>query len=165
MGLGKQRYIFKNEGEKLTRSNQHSPILSRDAIGHLSEALLASGPTHTPCNSLTRLTSAFAKKIDSTVDIRVQLPWNFGPFLEEVPRRLGTNEALDAASDALITAYTGFCAGEVAPSPEVLGKHSRALNSLRRCLDDPVKAHSSETLCAIMMLLIHQVRGMTNTWR
>ena len=114
-------------------------------------------------NDLTRLTAAFVEGIDPTTDISMQLTWNFGGFLADVPCRLGTNVALDAASDSLVTAYRRFCAGHVSPGPEVLMKHSRALNALRRSLDDPILAYSSETLCSVMILVINQVRTTHET--
>jgi Fungal specific transcription factor domain len=107
---------------------------------------------------MTKLASALVYKIDPTTDIRYQLVWNFGGYLADVPRRLGTNPALDAASDALVAAHTDFCSsGRPGSECELLAKHSHALSVLRDALDDPVKAHSSETLCAIMLLMIVQV--------
>jgi hypothetical protein len=51
--------------------------------------------------------------------------------------RLGTNPALDAASDALVTAHTNFCSsGHPGPECELLAKYSHALNVLRDALDD-----------------------------
>lgn len=76
----------------------------------------------------------------------------------DVPRRLGINLALDAASDALVAAHTNFCSnGRFVPEQGFLAKYSQALNALRDILDDPDKAYSSETLCAIMILMIVQV--------
>lgn len=105
----------------------------------------------------TRLAAAFVERIYPLVDIRVQLLWNFGDFLEHIPCRLGTNAALDAASDALVAAHKRFCAGHRHPDPKLLAKHSRALHVLRHDLNDTVKAHASETLCAIMLLMITEV--------
>lgn len=107
---------------------------------------------------MTKLASALVDKIDPTTDIRYQLVWNFGGFLADVPRRLGMSPALDAASDALIAAHTNFCSsGHPGLECELLAKYSHALNVLRDALDEPVKAHSSEALCAIMLLMIVQV--------
>ncbi|KAI9794103.1 MAG: hypothetical protein M1833_000468 [Piccolia ochrophora] len=111
-----------------------------------------------PSNSMTKLVSALVNKIDPTADIRYQLVWNFGGYLADIPRRLGTNPVLDAASDALVSAHTNYCSsGHPRAGCELLAKYSHALNVLRDALDDPVKAHSSETLCAIMLLMIVQV--------
>lgn len=92
------------------------------------------------------------------MDIRYQLLWNFGGYLADVPRRLGMNPALDVASDALVSVHTSFCSqGHYVHDPRVLAKYSKALVVLRDALDDPDKAYSSETLCAIMLLMIVQV--------
>lgn len=107
---------------------------------------------------MTKLASAFAGRIDPTIDMRYQLLLNFGGYLADVPRRLGTNLALDAASDALVAAHTNFCSnGHFVPEYGLLAKYSQALNALRDVLDDRDKAYSSETLCAIMVLMIVQV--------
>ncbi|KAI9842413.1 MAG: hypothetical protein M1837_007158 [Sclerophora amabilis] len=107
---------------------------------------------------MTKLASALVNRIDPTTDIRYQLVWNFGGYLAYIPSRLGTNPALDAASDALVAAHTSYCSSaHLLPECEHLVKYSHALNVLRDALEDPVKAHSSETLCAIMLLMIVQV--------
>ncbi len=57
------------------------------------------------------------------------------------------------------SAYSSnFCSnGHGIPDCAFVAKYSRALNVLRDELDDPDKAHSSETLRAIMLLMIIQV--------
>ena len=134
-----------------------------DAQLALEDLLGMLSPPKGPSNDLTRLTSAFVSNIDSSIDIKIQLPWNFGPFLEEVPKRLGSNMALDAASETLVAAYSRFCTGNIGPDNTVLLKYQRTLSALRHCLTDPVKAHSSESLCAIMILLMIQVRVFRDT--
>ena len=74
----------------------------------------------------------------------------------EIPRRMNENEALDAAVNALVCSHSNFCARK-AVSVETLSSYSHALRSLRHCLDDPGKASQTETLCAVMLLLICQV--------
>lgn len=115
------------------------------------------GVPQIPYNSLDRLTEALVNTIDPSLDISVQLTGNLCGFLHLVPSRLGTNKALDAATDALVTAYTNYRSGHRKADSIVLSKHSRALNALSSCLNDPVTAYSSETLCAIMLLLTCQV--------
>lgn len=95
------------------------------------------------------------------MDIRYQLIWNFGGFLQDVVCRLGTNDALDASSDALVATHKGFCAGYADPSPEQLVKYSRGLYTLRQAISDPGTVHSIETLCAIMILMITEVYSLT----
>lgn len=113
-------------------------------------------PVPGPSNELTNLTTAFVRTIKRSTDLRYNMWWSFGTFLEEVPRRLGSNEALDRAVDAVSTAHGDFCVRREA-STDALAKYSQALRMLRVYLDDKVHAQSSSTLCAVMILLICQV--------
>ena len=88
----------------------------------------------------------------------MQLLGNFGGFLQWVPARLGTKKSLDAAADSLVTAYTRYRTGALSPDSEMKVKHPRGLNALSRCLNDPIKAASSEALGAVMLLYMSQVR-------
>ncbi|PSK57914.1 hypothetical protein B9Z65_9116 [Elsinoe australis] len=110
-----------------------------------------------PHNTLDRIIGRFASNLDSDKNSNYQLPWNFGPFLEDVPRRLGRNAALDASADAVMTAYMAFRRrGTSDPDRNnqvCLNSYGRAVNALRACLSDE-RASSSETLCSTMMLLI-----------
>ncbi|KAF4554099.1 Hypothetical protein D9617_5g069750 [Elsinoe fawcettii] len=110
-----------------------------------------------PDNSLTRMINRFTANLDTDRNSNFQLPWNFGPFLEDVPRRLGHNAALDAATEAVMAAYIAF-RGRNGREPSknnqlCLRSYGKAVNSLRECLNDH-RASSSETLCSTMMLLI-----------
>ena len=139
----------------MVRRQRSTALIHNDELGG-QQTPLTSTPARSPSNGLTQLTAAFVSNIDISIDINIQLVWNFGVFLREVPRRLGVNEALDTASDALITAYTWYTGSRDSPIShmEVLFKYSRTLKALRLCLNDPVKAHSSETLCSIMLIQI-----------
>lgn len=92
-----------------------------------------------------------------SMDLKYNLSWSFGPFLQYVPQRLGSSAALDAAAKVIIAAHSSRCASRRRVSPDVLVQYSRALVQLRLALGDIVTAHSLETLCAIMLLLICQV--------
>lgn len=188
VGSGIQRYKFKEEKRFSTPShwNPKKSAEYQDAVGslkarcthflHPSTAVALEGrpiqhmyihvPHGTPCaspsNELTALTSAFVRTIKRTTDLRYNLWWSFGSFLEDVPRRLGANEALDRAVDALTTGHADFCVGQ-APSIVTISKYSHALHSLRVYLDDPTHAQSSNTLAAVMILLVCQMfLGQTN---
>jgi hypothetical protein len=156
-GFGQQRFKFKDEGQRLALANEPTTTACKNDISNINGLVIVAAPSNGLANGLTRLTSAFVSNLDPSTDISIQLTWNFGDFLCDVPPRLGTNEALDAASEALVSSYAYFLAGGVGVTPEVLLKHSKALSALRHCLDDPVKAYSSETLCSIMILMIVQV--------
>lgn len=87
-------------------------------------------------------------------DIRYDLAY-YGPFLHELPRRLGSSRALDAAVKTLVTAYPYFH-GRGFP-PRVFANFGSSLRALRECLSDPVEARSSNTLCAVYLIIICQV--------
>ena len=107
---------------------------------------------------MTKLTLALIDKANLRTDVRHDIVPNFGPFLVYVPCRLGTNPALDAASDALVAAHTSFCSPNISSDQSGLFmKYSYALKSLRETLNDPPLARSSETLGAIWLLMIVQV--------
>jgi hypothetical protein len=119
---------------------------------HVPPGTLCPGPS----NELTDLTNAFVQTIKRSTDLRYNMWWTFGTFLDEVPRRLGSNEALDRAVDAVTTAHGDFCTRRDT-SVDALTKYSQALRILRVYLDDRVHAQSSDTLCAVMILLICQM--------
>lgn len=109
-----------------------------------------------PSNDLGSLAGAFISTIKRSTDLRYNLWWSFGQWLEDVPRRLGTNEALDRAVDTLTCAHSNFSCNR-SPSVETLSRHSAALRTLRVYLDDQIHAQSSSTLCAVMVLMVCQV--------
>ena len=82
--------------------------------------------------------------------------WVYGIFLGEIPRRLGSNSALDAAvnsfSLSLPVLHTKVVSGDMR------AKYVEALAALRITLSDPALATSSSTLCAIFLLVVTQVR-------
>jgi hypothetical protein len=156
IGLGQQRFKFQDECRRF-------PIVSKSALPAIQE-ISTTRYTHPSVpravsNSLTRLSSALVAGISPGIDVRVQLVWNFGPFLEDIPRRLGVNESLDAAVEVLLTAHMGFRMPRRQSTELCLGKYGRALKALRHCLSNPEKAQSSETLCSTMLLLIYEVRN------
>jgi hypothetical protein len=160
IGLGQQRLKFQDEGQKF-RINSWACAANHDAMQEISTAALTRY-THpsiprTVSNSLTRLSSGLVAGISPEIDVRVQLIWNFGPFLEDIPCRLGVNESLDAAVELLLTAHMWFRMPQRQSTELCLGKYCRALKALQCCLAVPEKAQSSETLCSTMLLLLYEV--------
>lgn len=91
----------------------------------------------------------------------------YGVFLEDIPRRLGRNEALDASVEALTAAFPSLHTNET--PRHVLVKYGQSLKMLRKCMCDPNQAQTAETLCAVYMTMICQVSLITpanywNTW-
>ncbi|KAJ6017745.1 Cytochrome P450 [Penicillium sp. IBT 35674x] len=82
-------------------------------------------------------------------DVRYDITY-YGPFLRDLPRRLGSSPVLDAAATARVSSCPYFQKQDVPPA--ILAKFGKALRTLRECLDDPVDAQSPNTLCAIYLI-------------
>lgn len=105
----------------------------------------------------SRLAISVIDKIKPTVGIRYNLAWTYGDYLNDLPRRLGTNVALDSATEAFLLAVKRSMNRQEVAAPIVLERYGVALTALRNCLDDPVKAREPETLGAILLLMNCQV--------
>ncbi|KAL5002768.1 hypothetical protein BDV10DRAFT_191152 [Aspergillus recurvatus] len=150
VGAGEKRYKFMEEGPAIARKSaltrQDSPEDRTEIVGRIAV---------NPTDSVALLGQRLVAAVKWETSLRYNLAWAFGGYLVLIPRRLGINEALDAAVDALVTAHQTFAARkEITVSS--LTKYSRALSALRRCLDSPLTASSSETLCAVSVLLLVQ---------
>lgn len=184
VGSGQQRFKFQQEKRFTcthvtvhTKSQSSSPARSSESPEVITNAsdsvfkvlmptkpdpiqirLPPDSPASNPTSDIFSLTSRFIHTIQRTTDLRYNLWWTFGTFLEDVPRRLGANEALDRSVEALAAAHAGFCGlSRTGATVEALTKYSQALRTLRVYLDDRVHAQTSNTLCAVMILLICQL--------
>lgn len=157
MGSGQQRYKFLEEDGISNSSTKRLAIRSTSSpssqSGRSSQSL-----SRTPSSNDTLLSNALIAKLKAKDDIRYHLPWAYGSFLEAIPQRIGTNEALDTAVDALVYAHSqyGTTTRGAANDPKSLTRYTHAVTTLRLCLDDPVKARETNTLAAVMLLLICQ---------
>jgi len=116
--------------------------------------------SRSPSNCQTVLALTLIDKVHLTKDsdLRYNLTWAYGGFIQDVPRRLGKNAALDAAATSLALSHVRYSTGRRDAAPEELKAYINALKVLRNCLDDPVVARDANTLCAVMLLLFCQVR-------
>jgi hypothetical protein len=110
-------------------------------------------PLATPSSEVTMAASRFVSALE-VLDPRFDLTI-YGNFIREIPRRLGTNEALDAAVGTLTTALPLVHTRQ--RSAELFHKYVVAIRALRLCLGDPVKAASPDTLCALYFIVVCQV--------
>lgn len=168
IGLGQQRYKFMNDTQSSDSDSvtPNSPRRARPS-SQVSRERSTQASAATPVvfwslsNDHTRRVGAFVDKIKPSTGVKFNLAWTFGNYLVDVPARLGTNDALDKAADAVLTALERFSfsgtPGQM--TPRMLEKYTLALAALRTSLDDSVAAKSCETLCAIMLLLMCQVRN------
>ncbi len=140
-GAGQRRFIF-------VEAKQIRGVSVVKALGNPSREL---------SNSETSLRTALAHSLDPTIPIEMNLLYNFGGFLAEIPCRIGVNTALDRASETLVATLSRYRKGGPKPSPEVLRLHGSSLAALRSCLGDDKTANSGETLCAVQIIMIYQV--------
>lgn len=109
-----------------------------------------------PPNAISSLTSLVVNKLQ-VADLRYNIKWAYGPFVDELPTRLGQSGALDAATRSLLM-LSGGSGGHVHSrgSSSVL-EYNQALRAIRLAIADPAEAYSLNTLCAIYFLWLHQV--------
>ena len=128
-----------------------------DSASSSSEAIVS--PATSPSNGLSRLIDGFASMLDvSEVGIDISI---YGPFFEDIPRRLGTNEALDSAAQAFVTSFPCVRTREV--TGEMYKSCNTAITKLILALNDPEKNRQPETLCAVYMTMIFQVTPLEDS--
>lgn len=106
-----------------------------------------------PSNASTQLASAFIHKLQ-VLDLRYGF-WVYGNFLEDIPRRLGNNSALDNAVDLLTTTSSVLYTKTV--SVEMQQKYLEALGALRTTLEGSAEVEAADILCAVHLVIISQV--------
>ncbi|CAI7643341.1 unnamed protein product [Penicillium glandicola] len=99
------------------------------------------------------MAAAFVAAFQVT-DVRYAVSY-YGPFLRDIPRRLGNSTVLDSAVRALSTAYPFLHTGSYPPNVLVL--YGQSLRALRECLNNPVEARTPNTLCAVYLITICQL--------
>ncbi|KIH87972.1 hypothetical protein SPBR_08927 [Sporothrix brasiliensis 5110] len=111
---------------------------------------------------ISRLVSALEVS-DPRFDLSV-----YGSFIRDIPQRLGSNPALDAAAASLASTLplvlrrTGTDDYDKALQPvnratvPMLQEYGRALHSLRTALCDPVAIKAPNTLCALYLVVVTQ---------
>ncbi|KAH6603563.1 hypothetical protein Trco_008338 [Trichoderma cornu-damae] len=154
VGCGQLRYKFKDQTDlqaaRSSRRARSRASPSSEAGSQSSGSIVGLLPSRQAARS-----GAFISLLDVT-DPRYDLRC-YGGWFEDLPRRLGTNEALDAAVEAMVGFYPHLRRHEQSSlSRGSLLKYVNALQALRTCLNDPHKANQAETLCAVYVLMICQ---------
>lgn len=112
-----------------------------------------------PQNELSRTSQSLVKLLEID-DPRYSLA-GLGAWLDQIPKRLGRNEALDAAARAFTTGMSVVHTGKV--SDAVVSDYSAALRALRgRYMKGPSEFQTLETLSAIYILMHCQVRAYSS---
>jgi hypothetical protein len=107
----------------------------------------------TPSSKASMITSNLLSMLE-VKDTRFNLSI-YGDFIDQIPQRLGTNKALDAAAVALTTVMPYVYTHRY--SDKMYSSYARALKSTRMSLSNPAEAQAPETLCAIYLLMVCQV--------
>ena len=144
LGAGEKRYKFVHT----TETQPHERGISAWEDCSLADPLAV-----VPANQITQVAGAFISRLE-VQDVRYDVS-TFGRFLQLLPQRIYSNEALETAMDAFSAAYSydnyqGY-------SINWLRKYNRSIKALRDHLNTPAKAKTVETLCAIYLLLLAQV--------
>lgn len=141
VGSGVQRFKFV---EAVSSSSSSSHSLSPS---------IRSSVSRTPSNENTIALADFTYRLEIK-DLRYDLCWSYGELLREIPKRLGTNAALDASASALSSAMSGLSIGKM--SQETFVRFGQAVKALRVSLMDANFVYTPETLCAIFLIWICQ---------
>ena len=150
VGGGEQRYKFKEAKEQssaLVLSSRSQTPQSRSTSGTPRSL------SRTPSSESSKVASAFIAHLE-VEDVRYEMSC-YGLFLKDIPQRLGQNEALDASVLALSSTFTFLHTNH--RTFETYSNYGKGLSALRKCLNDPIKAQSPETMCAAYFLQICQV--------
>lgn len=148
-----RRRLWRVERQQSNTSSGTLEIVRADAEHVISFYNLSCAPS----GEKGALISGLIHTMQDNVDLRFNLTWSLGTYLTDVPQRIGRNQALDVAVECLVDTHSTFCLHQP-PSRRGLLKYSEGLQILRRYLDSPEKARSSETLCAVQVLMICQVK-------
>lgn len=81
----------------------------------------------------------------------------FGPFIREVPARVGHSPALDAAVAVLVHTHASLLYKKAPNDVVSINLYLRAIKSLQGCLDDAREGMSTNTLCASVLLGLVEV--------
>jgi hypothetical protein len=147
-GGGQQRYKFKEHKVMARSTGMRQSTVPVSTVRALSRS---------PSNETTTIASAFIFILE-VKDLRYDISC-YGPFLKDIPQRLGSNIALDTSVNVLVSGYSTLYTRQ--QSMEALSRYVSALKALRICLNDPSQAWTANTLCAIYLLLIYQVKPST----
>lgn len=153
IGCGQLRYKWKDQTDLQVERSSKKAQTRASGSGSGSPSSIASLVS----NRDTARSGAFVSLLDIN-DPSYDLAC-YGPWFKDLPRRLGTNAALDAAVEAMVGFYPHLRRHDQSSlSRGSVVRYVNALQALRTCLNDPQSANKPETLCAIYVLMICQVR-------
>lgn len=106
-----------------------------------------------PSNESSLLAQALVSQL-TLKDLRYSITQVWGPFIADLPCRMGSNEALDSASATILGLHDteSRCVRDGPTFQPIIQQYIRAVKAARVILDDPTRAHEAETLCAVFLL-------------
>ncbi|KAK0609448.1 hypothetical protein B0T14DRAFT_608213 [Immersiella caudata] len=150
VGSGLRRYKFIPAPE---RESQEPGPVEESAQSCANKSALALSPiSPLPSNQHTQDLSNLISALQVT-DVRFDLRI-FGPFVPDIPRRLGRSQALDASVHALVVAFPSVHTRQF--TPEMYKSYGEAIRHLRTALADSSAVSLPETLCAVYLVMICQ---------
>ncbi|OAK94650.1 hypothetical protein IQ06DRAFT_80220 [Phaeosphaeriaceae sp. SRC1lsM3a] len=177
-GSDGQHNIPRQQSRQLTqlheRFAENGSVHHKFRISHSGSKLLSKSPRRSSSTSLSPPRSPFLRQPSPSQHhelaraliaatrrgnpgVRMSV---FGPFIREVPSRLGHNPALDAAAAVLVDVHTSLVHRKM--SLEIVNPqlYLRAIKTLQACLEDPCQGMSANTLCASVLLsLVEALAG------
>jgi hypothetical protein len=147
------KFRISNKEPRRQKKSSQSPILTPDSTPPRSpQPPLLRHPSPSQQQELSRaLIDALST---GSIGHRMSA---FGPFIREVPARIGHNAALDAAAACLVNAHSSMVQRKSAHEIAHPRLYLRAVQNLQTCLEDPQQGMSSNTLCASVLLGLVEV--------
>ncbi|KAH7372138.1 hypothetical protein BKA64DRAFT_689172 [Cadophora sp. MPI-SDFR-AT-0126] len=148
IGCGQRRFKFVDESQSqvVACKPKSAPRSTQPQVPAYERV------TWSPSNESTIIIGAFCSALRIT-DVRYDLGV-YGTFIKDIPRRIGTNAALDASVRAITSTYSAVHTRN--KTVESLEHYVDALEVLRNTLNDPVEAGSANTLCAMYLMMVCQ---------
>lgn len=113
-----------------------------------------------PSNALTKLSASLVDRLQFG-NPGSGINWSSGTFIYDLPKRLEHSDALVAATHAFILSCPCVDA-TYSLSQQRLRSYVSALKSTRLALTNTEEACSLDTMCAIYLLWVCQVRDLTH---
>ncbi|KAF2008470.1 hypothetical protein BU24DRAFT_403080 [Aaosphaeria arxii CBS 175.79] len=136
-----------NNGVQKRTSKSPRSTISPSSSASPPQMTIARNPSPPQYMMLTR---AFVEALNTgNVGHRMSA---FGPFIREVPARIGHNAALDSAVVCLVNAHSSMVGNQGGCEIVNPGLYLHAVQTLQLCLEDPAQGMSSNTLCASVLL-------------
>lgn len=159
MGAGARRFKFLDGNRWAVTPSQKQPPAQQQNDRPFKVEILY----QTPSSDASRLAQALVARLRPWEDLSHHMAWAYGPFVTYLPGRLGYNEALDAATKTLLSLHMEACTYSYQRTHRaVLTEYTNAIKTVRKVLDDPVKAWETETLAAVVVLAACQVSKLTS---